>query len=431
MTFKQSRHVKTTSRNRFFRPGLEELENRLAPASLRLVTDPVVQPPSAFDRSSGTLSLLGSPTGSSVEITSTGSGNISIKYNSQLYTTQAGSSSYDSSLAGLSLATLRTINLSGGGAGDTLTIDPVASSGNLTVSSDGSVVIAGGVSVAGQLTVSGNSITVAGSTQARVISMVSTGLLDVAATGSLLAQSAVNGGSIRLTANSFDNVGQVRADGSHGGQVTISANDYLNTGTLSAVGTAGPGGTIGVTFGASYIDTVGAITSASGSKGAGGQIVVESSTGRLFSSGHFTSTGSSGGSIELLGQSIALVAASIDASATSSSGGKIRIGGDAHGATLGVPDAQTVNVTGADFNLRDRQRLIERWKHCRLVGANHNVRRLDFGSKHRQWRWGVHRSLVARDAHLQRLGKCRQGWLASLGSQVYRHQLDGRYCSAV
>src|SRR5262249_33646959 len=132
--------------------------------------------------------------------------------------------------------------------------------------------------------------------------------------------------------------GQVQADGAHGGRIAVSARDVLNAGAVRA---AGDGGVVQVGFTQSYIDTASAVTSA-------GRIIVDDGgSGRLFSSGRFDATGTAGGSIDLFGQSIALVAATVDASGTAGAGGSIRVGGDYHGDNSDAPDARTVQISGA------------------------------------------------------------------------------------
>ena len=76
-------------------------------------------------------------------------------------------------------------------------------------------------------------------------------------------------------------------------------------------GSAGVGGAVQVGFSASYIDTAAAVTTADGAA-AGGRVSIDGgSNGRLFSSGHFDANGASGGAVDLFGQEIELVAATV------------------------------------------------------------------------------------------------------------------------
>jgi hypothetical protein len=307
---------KAEARRRPFRPCLVELESRLAPASGLSLETSLAAANVAFDASTGILSL----TGGAAQV-SVADGAVAVNLDGQTHSSDAASPFFDPSLAGASADSLRQLQLVGGGPGNALTLGDLTVDGGMVVVSDGGIDVAGAV-------------------HAAALTLSSAGLLNVEAGGSL------NAGAITASADSFVNVGQVRADGPQGGSVVFSARDYLNAGVVSAAGAAGAGGSVSIGFGASYIDTASAATTASGSGGVGGQVVV-SGSGRLFSSGRFDAAGASGGGIDLFGQSIALVAAAVDASGTAGNGGSVRIGGDYQGSNPDVPDAQTVEVSGA------------------------------------------------------------------------------------
>src|SRR5262249_60719548 len=116
-------------------------------------------------------------------------------------------------------------------------------------------------------------------------------------TGALLSANQID-----VSASVFVNSGQLRADGLAGGQVFVNAGNILNGGRISADGSAG-GGAVRITFTGSYVDTSAALISADGGAGAGpgGSVTIDGgSTGRLFSSGRQQTTGSVGGSVDLL-----------------------------------------------------------------------------------------------------------------------------------
>jgi hypothetical protein len=325
---KQPARSRQALRRNTFRPRLELLEHRLAPAGLGLVE---VGPAVTFDPAAGSLAIRGGADGAAVQVGTSGNGAVAVSIN--------GQASFDPALAGLSAATLRQISLLGG-PGDSLTLDGVTAAGDLAVQSDGAVTLAGDVGAAGRLTVSAASLDVQGTAHAVALLLNATGTLNVEATGGLIAD---NGGSITAAADYFVNVGQVRADGASGGQVSVTARDDLNAGTVSAAGSAGAGGRVQIAFTESYIDTVTATTTASGTAAGGLVSVNGGSGGRLFSSGRFEAAGTSGGSVDLFGQDVLLVGAGVDASGAGG-GGRVRVGGDFHGSNPAVPNAQTVYV---------------------------------------------------------------------------------------
>ncbi|HEV3338756.1 MAG TPA: hypothetical protein VG125_00320, partial [Pirellulales bacterium] len=217
-------------------------------------------------------------------------------------------------LGDLRTADVRRISLVGNGASDVLTVDGLSTSGGLVIDCGGAVEINGAVSANDSLAIHGNQ------------------RLDIAAGGSL------SGGTITVGADDVINVGRIDARG----DVAIATRDYLNAGTVSA-----PGGNVRIDFTDSYIDTASALTTAAANGGSGGHLVIDGgASGRLFSSGRFDATGDKGGSIELLGKDVLLIAATVDASGRCG-GGTIQLGGGWHGSELAAPNAQTVDVSAA------------------------------------------------------------------------------------
>ncbi len=261
------KNVATRKSTRFFRPNLEKLESRLAPAvySSGLTTSP--QGPVSYDGSTGTLTLLGN----TAQLSKNRTGIVTV--------------SVDGKDTSLSTANLHQI------------------------STQGSLTLTGAFSIDGSLSIDANSLTIEGSLSASDLTLTSSGLINVD------NHSSLNASKITATTDSFVNVGTIEA--SAGKAISISARNYLNAGGISA-----PGGSVKIAFTSSYNDTVAALTSANG----GGQITIDGgSTGRLFSSGSMTATGTSGGSINLFGKDILLIADKLDVSGSVGQGGKVKV----------------------------------------------------------------------------------------------------------
>jgi filamentous hemagglutinin family protein len=157
------------------------------------------------------------------------------------------------------------------------------------------------------------------------------------------------GGQVTVRAgNAVSNTGTIAADGSSGGAVRVRAARVLQQGTISARGTSGAGGTITHRVTASYTDTSRAVTTADGATNSGAvRIEAEGAGATVFASGQVSATGESGvgGTVHLLGESIALMAAQVDASGASG-GGVIRIGGGFQGGE-GLAQAREVAINAA------------------------------------------------------------------------------------
>ncbi|HEV3081862.1 MAG TPA: hypothetical protein VGY66_18930, partial [Gemmataceae bacterium] len=346
----RSRTTRTLSRRRktrgHVRPrlGVEELESRLTPTALSVGPFDVAKAAVSFDATSGALTLRGGAEGSSAQVAILGNGDVALTLNGQAYTSDPAARSFDAALGGASEATLQQLSLTGGPA-DSLTLKNVTTDAGLTIFSDGGVTLAGTIDATGRLTVTAGTVDVQGAVHGSALALTTTGLLSVEAGGSLVARAGGNGGSITLAAESFVNDGQVDAGGAQGGRVAVTAKDYFNAGLISATGITGSAGQVQIDFTDSYIDTATATTTASSVRSTGSQVIVNGgSSGRLFSSGRFDATGTSGGSIDLLGHDVLLVAAVVDASGTSAAG-RVLIGGDYQGDNPTIPNAQTVDIT--------------------------------------------------------------------------------------
>src|SRR5947208_12684314 len=97
----RSRRLIRPRQPRSFRPLLEGLENRLAPAGLGVTADPTAL---AFDPLSGTLSLLGNM----ASVGTRSNGSLTVTLNGQSHAS-------DAALAGVNATTLRAITLSNAG----------------------------------------------------------------------------------------------------------------------------------------------------------------------------------------------------------------------------------------------------------------------------------------------------------------------------
>ncbi len=177
----------------------------------------------------------------------------------------------------------------------------------------GSLTLSGDVAIAGDLAIHAGSFTLKGSLRAISLTLSSSGLIN------LDRGSTVGAGNISSTANSFVNVGNVET--AAGGSASISTRTYLNAGTITA-----PSGSVRVDFTSSYIDTASALTSASSASGVGGNVTIDGgSGGRLFSSGAMTATGPVGGSINLFGKDILLIADNLDVAGSAGRGGNVEV----------------------------------------------------------------------------------------------------------
>jgi trimeric autotransporter adhesin len=157
------------------------------------------------------------------------------------------------------------------------------------------------------------------------------------------------GGAVNVQADTLLHSGTILADGeTEGGAVTVNAKKIQQSGTIQAEGVNGSGGEIDIDFVDNYIATQASKLSATGNDADGGSISVNGgATGRLFTSGEIDASSSNGigGSLELLGEEVLLVAARLDASGDNG-GGSIYVGGDFQGQGT-VPLSNSTTVTGA------------------------------------------------------------------------------------
>ncbi len=278
------------SKPRFFRPQLESLESRLTP-TVGPQSTLISSAPANYDSSSGTLTLLSS----SAQLSESAKGVVTVSVSGQ------------SALSNVTGSNLRQIN------------------------APGSLTLIGSIATDGPLAITAASLTIDGTLSATALTLTSNGLINVDKGSSVTAT------TITATAGYFVDVGQVGTDG---GSITISTPDYLNAGVL-----ASPGGTIGVRFTESYIDTTGAVTSVSSESGAGGQVTIDGgATGRLFSSGQMIAQGRDGGSIDLMGQDVLLIADKLDASGTVRSGGRVHVMSENSTKFTGVANAHQTGL---------------------------------------------------------------------------------------
>jgi hypothetical protein len=158
----------------------------------------------------------------------------------------------------------------------------------------------------------------------------------------IVAGAVQAGGAIALTVPALTITGSLR-----GSAISIQAGTIMNFGSVVADGSSGEGGTVAETFTTSYLDTTSAHTSARDG-GSGGQVSLDGgTTGRLFTSGCLDAAGTTGGTIDLFGEDVLLVGASVNASGSTGSGGTVRIGGDYQESNPSIQGANTVDVTGS------------------------------------------------------------------------------------
>ena len=169
------------------------------------------------------------------------------------------------------------------------------------------------------------------------------------------AAGADSGGRISLAADQINQSGTLDASGDKGGEIIASAQGIIHSGAMVADGINRDGGAITVQAKTNFIATLGARLQADSLRGSGGQVrVIGTNTGavdgavtaRVFTSGSQTARSESGrgGAVDVIGQDILLVAATLDTSG-GSGGGTIRVGGDWQGKGA-LTHAKTVLSTG-------------------------------------------------------------------------------------
>jgi hypothetical protein len=330
----------------------QELPNAdTAPAQFGVLATPVpnLAPGQLrFDAATGQVAIPGPEWESTVHAAVTPDGFLDVTLDGQHHSSNPRAAAFDPALAGATNITLAGIRFDGRESA-TLLLDAASVPGSLTVQANGAAVNTHDVTVAGSLVIQAPQITVSGALRGATIALASSGWIDVQAAGRIDARQGAFGGRIELVADKVANAGQLHADGRSGGHIVVQAGNILNSGPVTAEGT-GPGGTGGqvqIAFTGAYVDTTGAVTSASSVAGLGGQLTLDGGrSGRLYSSGHHGATGSVGGALALLGREVVLAGATVNASGVAG-GGSVRVGGDFHGANPAVVNADTVTVTPA------------------------------------------------------------------------------------
>src|SRR5262249_11565572 len=145
-----------------------------------------------FDPTAGQLLLDGA--GTSVEEALTPAGFLDVTVDGVLHTSDTASAAYDPALAGAAAHSLTSIRFLGAGT-----------------------LVLGDQPVDHPLPVTAPALEASGAVTAPVLDLAATGQLDVEASGSLRATAGGTGGSLTAAADTFVNVGQVRADGATGG----------------------------------------------------------------------------------------------------------------------------------------------------------------------------------------------------------------------
>lgn len=158
--------------------------------------------------------------------------------------------------------------------------------------------------------------------------------------GGTISANGTDGGSVDISvAHSLDpnapgvviQTGSIQANGSAGtgGAVSISGDSILSTAAINTDGAAA-GGQISVQALNRTLSTTSAQYTADSTQGQGGNILVSADVSN-YTSGSYSATGATGGSITMAGNEIKLAGAQLDASGTNG-GGTINVGGQLHGA---------------------------------------------------------------------------------------------------
>jgi len=161
-----------------------------------------------------------------------------------------------------------------------------------------------------------------------------------------ISNTGKNPGAINIAGRVVENRGAVTANGFNGGSIGITTKNFLDSGTINANGVFGNGGEIRLNYTGTAIQTASAQTSVNGTR-QGGVIEFNGANQTLLTtSGTFSATGKVGGTVQLFGQDLRLLAAQIDASGKRG-GGVILVGGDYQGNTQGATNAQTTLINPA------------------------------------------------------------------------------------
>src|SRR5450631_4128593 len=180
------------------------------------------------------------------------------------------------------------------------------------------------------------------------------GSANVSNAGNITAQ---NGGQIYLIAPNVENTGVITAPN---GEILLAAG-Y----SVDLVSTTNPNLRVNITAPAGDATNVGQLIAQSGSLGLFGTVVRNSgtvsadsatmqggkivfkATQRTEISGTVSATGTTGGSIQALGNEVQVTAGAVLDASGANGGGTILVGGDAHGANPDVQNAQTTYVDAA------------------------------------------------------------------------------------
>ncbi len=132
------------------------------------------------------------------------------------------------------------------------------------------------------------------------------------------------------------------------GSISITTSRFINGGSLLADSQKGSGGDIRIATDAAYIETISGRLSAKSAEKDGGSIAVSAGESRFFSSGTYSvdSSEGQGGTIQVTGKEIILMATDLSAS-SALGGGEIFIGGGFHGENPKIANASWVHINSA------------------------------------------------------------------------------------
>ncbi|CAN5618016.1 hypothetical protein BH11PSE7_BH11PSE7_19040 [soil metagenome] len=171
-----------------------------------------------------------------------------------------------------------------------------------------------------------------------------------------ITTAGTNGGDVTVNARYAVITGAIDASGQQGGNVTIDAEAVLQAAPISVAGITS-GGVALVRGAQSVVQTTEAVINADAAQGAGGSIVVQADSGEgsggsvltsatLSASGGTAGTAGAGGTIKVLGSTIRLQGAQINADGDTD-GGSLLVGGNKHGNDPLTPNSQYLYVNSA------------------------------------------------------------------------------------
>ena len=281
----------------------------------------------------GSLNILGTSDADTVEIGQSARGFVTLTIDGVVHSGDLRDrAAFDRRLVGLRIDRVTAVSIIGDDPLDTVVLNTMLGTAARPAKiQSGSVTIAAPVNQAGTMRIEANTITVSAAVSADTIMLAASWLLNIDASGSLMATK-----SIELKADRLIQTGNIAAP-----TVSVTAGVAIRSGTISA-----PGGSVQVDFTQNYVATEGATIDVSAAQGDGGSIRIDGGgSGHLFNSGTLLAQGATtGGAIRVSGRDVVWFGGGADASGDVE-GGLIRVGGGWQGSDASMTKARTLQVS--------------------------------------------------------------------------------------